>query len=158
MLSLSSQASFCSNSLQLLKSLPLWFSSFFLCKSLAPLSSYSQCSPCSLQKLPLFFLLLPQAPHNALLFPKTPEFAPPTNSAATATFLFQLPLSTTLQPSKSTPQTTQTTSFVQPFSLSNNSQKRFLSDSMMTRVDPRLAFKSIHDGQSESDTWPNVLQ
>ena len=29
---------------------------------------------------------------------------------------------------------------------------------MMTRVDPRLAFKSIHDGQSESDTWPNVLQ
>ena len=84
MLSLSSQASFCSNSLQLLRSLPLWFSSFFLCKSLAPLSSYSQCSPCSLQKLPLFLLLLlSQALCSSLLLKnvslsssKTPPLSP----------------------------------------------------------------------------------
>ena len=46
------------------------------------------------------------------------------------------------------PQNGQTTLFMQPFSPSNNSQtKRFLSDSMMTRVDPRI-------GLQEHPWWP----
>ena len=92
---------------------------------------------------------------NPLFF--SPGFALLTKSAETATTpapLLCQTLSQTLLPKTARPP-----SFMQPSSPSNNSQtKRFLSDSMMTRVDPRLAFKSIHDGQSESDTWPNVLQ
>ena len=54
MLSLSSQASFCSNSLQLLRSLPLWFSSFSFSLWF---HSKKKCSVLSLLKHALFFSL-----------------------------------------------------------------------------------------------------